>query len=141
MRKIRFRGKSMKTGEWLYGYPVPCVDGTIALLPILKDIQLSYDDAVEDCDTLGAYTGCNDINGKEIYEGDIISIDYFGRYAIKYEAKYLAFCTKSLVHHDYNYGVWMVNADLWSCRDKRIKVIGNVFDNPELLGGVTDWRR
>ncbi|MEG1608929.1 MAG: YopX family protein [Clostridia bacterium] len=82
--------------------------------------------------TVGEFTGLCDKNGKNIFEGDIISSDNNGKFIIKWnnnKAKFVCgFVNKS---EDY-FGDYYCNLS-----DKYIKqtfnVIGNIHDNPELL--------
>lgn len=72
--------------------------------------------------TLGQYIGLKDKNDKEIFEGDIVK-DILGQIGqIVYKEKYSAFVVDK----------WEVGYALWF--DKGIEVIGNIYDNPELLG-------
>ena len=71
--------------------------------------------------TVGQYTGLKDKNGKKIFEGDIIK-NWFDEIGIvKYEQKRAAFVVNN----------WKNVYILWTNND--IEVIGNIFENPELI--------
>ncbi len=84
----------------------------------------------EDSDyVLMQYTGLKDKNGKEIYEGDIIKIcaEGLGGEAIGkivYDEYDLAFVLKNEVEE--------LSECLWYA-EQQLEVIGNIYDNPELL--------
>lgn len=64
-REIKFRGKQIDNGEWVYGY--------LADEDYINDINSIDLSSIEvDRDTIGQFTGLLDKNGKEIYEGDIV---------------------------------------------------------------------
>lgn len=67
------------------------------------------------------YTGLHDKNGKEIYEGDIVQ----------------QFDIKENGIIEYKYGQFGINClDMfWDIHPTKLEVIGNIYDNPELLGG------
>lgn len=122
--EIKFRAKN-KIG-WIYGY--------LSYANILnKKVMCIYDgngDCIVDIDTIGQFTGLHDKNGNDIYEGDIIQLQCK-------ENKY-----NCLVDWNINLGAWYISIDNkclgvkplgeWLREDSFI-VIGNIFDNPELL--------
>lgn len=78
--------------------------------------------------TLMQYTGLKDKNGKEIYEGDIVSLFYETQI--------------SEVRFNSKYGCWEVKVQLsihsqgWDLLGNHLgesEVIGNIYENPELL--------
>lgn len=73
------------------------------------------------------YTGLKDKNGEEIYEGDIMEFGIAGaenRGVVGYEEDFGSYETYTSKGY--------IIASLFTCRGK---IIGNIHENPELLGG------
>ena len=79
------------------------------------------------------YTGLHDKNGKEIYEGDIAYCQTkYGKAKaiIKFiDGKFVAYWNSALTHPENGHHIACYEIN------KRFEVIGNIYDNPELLGG------
>ena len=122
MREIKFRGKHIhafiepsNTGIWVYGYL--CDDHYI------NSEELGGEMLV-DKDTIGQYTGLHDKNGKEIYEGDIVKANWFDREDVIGEICFSMGC------------FILANSSVSDNQlfiFKSYEVIGNIYDNPELL--------
>lgn len=148
MREIKFRGKNLNTKEWVYGDLLQWNDGETAIGvhgQFIDDgyhFNENYDKTpYVDETTVGQYTGLKDKNGKEIYEGDIISVN--GKYPklIRYIDEWASYCLANLTDLDCDLKTryWQQVSHCWWTDYKReIKVIGNVYDNPELLKGGND---
>ena len=134
MREIKFRGKSLETGEWVYGDLLQYDDGSVCIGVHSKNYT---DDGFNvghykhiisvDEDTIGQYTGMEDRNGKEIYEGDIIlQQGYHGgneKMVVRFE--HGAFIV------GYHNGSSTIKRPMLI--NKKCKTLGNIYDNPELL--------
>ena len=122
MREILFRGKSLKDNEWTEGYY--CRYGWTEKEKdyIIPDYASALYGVEVDSNTIGQYTGLTDKNGVKIFEGDIV--EYEGkRYSINYLPHYARF---SAVKPNTVFCVFAY---------QRGEVIGNIYDNPELIGG------
>ena len=133
-REILFKAKRLDNGEWVEGYYVYCRKRHY-ILPVLNK-AIGFDEREDewvkvDPDTICQYTGLTDKNGKKIWENDICDR----------KEKYPEIVTynKGDWQLDYSYALGKekhfcaCNLGFYACERECVEVIGNVFDNPELL--------
>lgn len=137
MREILFRGKIIELcehqGQWLEGFYA--VENGKTFIAISKENGLNgfYCDP----ETVGQFTGLCDRNGKKIFEGDIIKYsirDINEKAIIKYGAPEERYAMYGWYFDD-NHGstAFLLSEDFIEFYD--CVVIGNIHDNPELIGG------
>ena len=133
MREILFRGKTVDNGEWIYGdYSAP-----FAFYPanIFKQ-DGNFEGIAVVPETVGQYTGLTDKNGVKIFEGDIVRYGTNTDRADNKEIYEVVFETRGGSRYS---GIRISEIETWQfCFEvpaKLMEVIGNIHDNPELLGG------
>lgn len=127
MRPIKFRGKGKKDGKWYFGN---LYDRDIYGRTHICTINRGCFNI--DPNTVGQFTGLYDKNGNEIYEGDIIGCHNPNiKHLIFYNEKQGRFMAalNGDIENDF-IGVCGLDDSRWTGSKK---VIGNVYDNPELL--------
>lgn len=114
-----FRGKRTDTGKWeigllaRYNEKYPCaniIDETELLIPV-------------ETKTVGQYTGLKDKNGKRIFEGDIC----------KHRSNYSGNAVISVVTYTDGHFLALVGENSGFELSEKLEVIGNIYDNPNLL--------
>ena len=151
-REILFRGQIRKnggnaaigtwgkfSGQWVYGGIFPCTGS----LSIIYGWESEKERAACDIkkwtvysDTVGQYTGLTDKNGVRIFEGDIVR--YIDPDTQEYDIgeKYVADWDEEeacILFECFVYGE-SISYEVFNKRQaKNLEVIGNIFDNPELL--------
>lgn len=129
-REIKFRGKRIDTGEWVVGNLVMVCNGeTLKRYPciVISYNHDSFDWHEVHPDSVGQFTGLKDKHDKEIYEGDIISgVHPTNPSVINWGKEYASFTIDSkgwaFSHYFHE-----------SCDPENIAVIGNIYENTELL--------
>lgn len=141
MREILYRGQIRRKGEkvhFITGEPQPsrwCYGGIFAPHMEAKGFGVIYgqesgsDEPITGTkldkfpvyrDTVGQYTGLTDKNGAKIFEGDIVEADGY-REAVRFENGCF-----------YPMGAYIARTGYEYDPDE-YEVVGNIYDNPELL--------
>lgn len=145
-REILFRGKRKDNGEWICGDLLQDVESGICAIVSYVNLGGNIHDLSESCifavipETVGQYTGLTDKNGVKIFEGDIVK-------GTAYSATRIGVIV--WIDEISSFGVRHVNApnptawenssilrcvSLGKTDEFAAEVIGNIHDNPELLG-------
>ena len=143
-REIKYHGKRVDNSEWVFGYFVKAWDNSYYIITEFgsdvtccsdcgANVITTYEVTPE---TVGQYTGLKDKNGKEIYEDDII--EYCGSQLLE--------SYKALIKYkdDRFVAVWIDDSKLFRkdiffwATERKIQIIGNIHENPELLQEVSE---
>ena len=120
-REILFRGKRVKDGKWVEGLLTKDIKGHIRIQYNPRNFSV-----VVNPETVGQFTGMTDKNGTKIFEGDIVKEKHkvheriysiFWRndcFSMSAQAKHISYYLDEIV-------------------SSHCEVIGNVFENKELL--------
>lgn len=134
MREILFRGKHKGYGQWVYGDLLQITN--MARCSIMEQTACAANIEVVP-ETVGQYTGLTDKNGKKIFEGDIV------RYTERRlggedvpVVNAVEFAEGGFAVHNYFLNHWLWDGANGNIQMEGIEVIGNIHDNPELLGGA-----
>jgi len=136
-REVAFRGKRCSDGKWVYGFYVESKTSWRGHKPhkswIVPDaisnggfFNVLGRYAVKD-DTVGQFTGMCDRNCKKVFEGDVVHVVWQDPMFCQWHER--------TVLVEFKYGRFTVyQSKPFEHSDKRyFEVIGNIYDNPELL--------
>ena len=150
MREILFRGKRVDNGEWISGdlITTPFIrnetqQNIIYILDITKADYDCFEDLTEDNgifevnpETVCQYTGLTDKNGRKIFDGyicrdsdNIVRILWNDKHQWGVEISK----TDNVLSRGLVFPLWQYD----NCKEngyRTLEVIGNIFDNPELIG-------
>lgn len=145
MREILFRGKRLDNGEWVEGgIYLECekcfIIRSVRYIPDTRDWDtaeyyennptFTMEKIAVDPETVGQFTGVKDKNGKKIFDGDVIrervgDHDAGSLYTVHWVERDGFLFVDNHYKFEWKHDVYFT---------KDIEVVGNVFDNPELVG-------
>lgn len=136
MREILFRGKRVDNDEWIEGYYLK--NGNTDCFVEYSDVVTPVPIIPVVSETVGQYTNMLDKNGKKIFEGDILEVDVFknlNRYKAVWTVEYKERFSQGNGYYFYGKNRrFNTRATQSTIINTHATVIGNIYDNPELLG-------
>lgn len=138
MREIKFRGKRLDNGEWVYGDYHHRAGGVHCIIDMQPDFQgkVEYVIIQVDAETVGQFTGLRDKNDKDIYEGDIVKW-ILTMPAVGVNGGYEEYETEEIGEIKWDEGALQLGeycaAGFAYESEDYAEIIGNVHDNQELL--------
>lgn len=128
MREILFRAKRIDDGEWIEGLPSYDINGNLTEFEVYRGFA-NCEIADVDSETVCQWTGLTDKNNRKIFEGDICKIhsdsidEEDGCFSVEWDEGDARFAL-------YSVGL---TVDFGNYHGHECEVIGNIFDNPDLL--------
>ena len=129
MRVPKFRAWVKDEKRMTDVHEMTFIDGEVYLI---SDITGFY--AYEEFKLMQS-TGLKDKNGNEIYEGDIINYKYSRHTSTQFVVKYNEFQATFVVVDNHNDLVYTFRELADYIQLNSLEVIGNIYENKELLGG------
>lgn len=137
MRDIVFKAKRLDNGEWVEGSLLQTTAVSLKSFIVESSCytfdKWDWNECVQvDTETICQYTGLTDKNRNKIWENDVVDRkekypevvkQYQGDWVLDY-----SYAFGKDVGYDYS------NLGFYVCERECVEVIGNIFDNPELLG-------
>ncbi len=130
-----FRGKSLDNGEWIEGHyfldeitddECYIVVASYPAIQTNRDVNYCFSCSTYhiDPETLGEFTGLTDVNGRRIWEGDIVKGSWDTTLVIYYDTCYLQFRAEES-------GGFSREIDYYGLN--KLEVIGNIYENKDLI--------
>lgn len=122
-----FRGKRIDNGEWVEGLPSCDEDGEIEEIEVWDGEDIAFYPVFPG--TICQCTGLKDKNGKLIWENDVVRVTINGGSTI---------CRCTFADTVAQFQLWQEHtikrtSTVLNLGNYECEVIGNIFDNPELL--------
>jgi hypothetical protein len=130
LREIKFRGKDLASGEWVYGSLVQIPEGAVIIsksVAYQSENEISFDKSAGAQfynvrpDTIGMFTGYHDTNYEEIYDGDVLQEIAINKRKV-YTVEFRNGAFRMIDGHD-PYPPLLNSYDT-----KNYKIIGNVYE-------------
>lgn len=137
--EILFRAKAEHDGQWVEGDLIHYNRPRCEKVTIKESSGLESDVAE---DTIGQYIGLKDKNGKRIFDGDIIAIGLEYPKLVAFKDNCASFCVANIrdLSCEWLYPYNAPDASWWRDFGKKFEVVGNKYDNPEMLEPVW-WKK
>jgi uncharacterized phage protein (TIGR01671 family) len=132
-REIKFRGKDIETDKWVDGDLIQRMGYMPSIMfPYESNGKVRYGECAVKRETVGQFTGLLDKNGKEIYEGDIVKTKGGWGGVVLWNSRGYFYVKDNNYSEDEEPDLYPLGSML-CCIIKRLEIIGNIHDNPELI--------
>ena len=144
MREILFRAKAInrdkgyhrsnyKNGDWVYGLITRMHDDRFEDLPAEMTDENGVSGIEIDHNTLCQYTGLTDKNGNKIWENDVVKGSHWAEPETLHHFKVDWSSESGLIDFQESPTTDAVLSMFDFYNFEEVEVIGNIFDNPDLL--------
>lgn len=132
-RDVGYRRTNYKNGDWVYGLITSLYDKQYDFPALMTNTE-GVNGIEVDAKTICQYTGLTDKNGTEIWENDILK----GLFLHGMEVSAVVIFKDGAFGLKWNRGKVEEFSAFTSICNVSFEIIGNIFDNPELLEGGAD---